>query len=63
MHQCNTDDKVFIAMLRDERDIKIKLDKLTKGLYEILQVHNNGTVTIMRGSYQESNDENAKLSM
>ena len=45
------EDKVLITL--DNREIESKLQNSTEGPFEIKQVYNNGTVKIIRGTYDE----------
>ena len=50
-HEYEVGDQVLITL--GKREIKSKLQQPTEGPYEITKVYNNGTVKIMRGTYDE----------
>ena len=50
-HNYNVGDKVLIILKGEE--IRSKIQIRTEGPYEIIQVYNNGTVKINKGSYNE----------
>ena len=52
-HEYQIGDLVLIVDKPYERNKKAKLSTPTEGPYEIIQVHNNGTVRIRRGNYDE----------
>jgi hypothetical protein len=47
-------DQVLIVLDADERRSQPKMDRPTRGPFEVIQVHNNGTVTIDRGNFSET---------
>ena len=50
-HKYAVGDKVLIVIKPDAREAK--LNNLTEGPYQVLQVYQNGTLKIQRGSYVE----------
>jgi hypothetical protein len=50
----NVGDKILLVLDADERRSQPKMDKPTRGPFKITQVHNNGTVTINRGTFTET---------
>ena len=50
-HQYQVGDLILIVKKKEDRSTK--LDKPTEGPYAITAVHDNGTVTILRNTYQE----------
>ena len=48
-------DKILIILSADERRKQKKIgDQVTEGPYEIKRIYRNGTVRILRGTYQET---------
>ena len=50
-HTYNVGDKFLIVIKADE--IKVKLQQHTEGPYKIKKIFNNGTVKILRNTYDE----------
>jgi hypothetical protein len=47
-------EKILLVLDADERRSQPKMDKPTRGPFDITAVHNNGTVTINRGNFTET---------
>ena len=53
-HKYKEGDLVLIVMLPYERGKKPKISKFAEGPYKVLKVFSNGTLRILRGSYEEN---------